>query len=165
MELPTITRNDTYRLFVRETGVLEANLQLDIESGNTRGSERRHFGSCLGLKDGAEQTIYSIVLDASNQIQTDDQVVRNAVPPGRPLSHDEAEAVGHVISAMNKKNEEIIAQTMSLLRQQLGEEDFAKLDAYIYQLENGGKKPAWPRPSTVCREDKCDPKKCIVPSN
>lgn len=139
VELPPITREDAYRMFIGEVGSSEQYIEQSIQLGKTPLPERRHFGQCLGLHADADQSIYAIVLSAFRDIQAANQVVSDAVVPHRQLSKEEADNLAPVMEARDRKEAAILKEMVALLQQQLGEADFKKLEAYIFALEDEGK--------------------------
>jgi hypothetical protein len=147
-----ITREDTYRDFIIDTGLSDENQRWDIAHGRPG---RKRYSICVGISVAAELTIYSIVPDAFRRYEQSSDPIRKAVGSARQLTPDQAMTVYKLSLISDQQQEEIVQETMARLKQALTKEDIDKLDAYIYERGGGGKELTTKNMDDSHRADRC----------
>jgi hypothetical protein len=69
-----------------------------------------------------------------------------------------------LMEARNQKEAAIVKETIALLQQKLGDADFKKLDAYIFEIGRGGSPWTVLKTGNPC-SDKCNPIACHLPNS
>jgi hypothetical protein len=134
---------DTFAAFVREIGMDDLSARREAITGNKQPhvdwkSQNRTF---IGLSDDNWQSAYAILLDASQQVSNWGDDMQDALgwKDGRFQPDRSQPATERAVrfDALTQRGDRIVEDALTKLRQQLGDEAFNKLDAFVYQREGG----------------------------
>ena len=93
----------------------------------------------LGIREDEEQAMRTIVADAYRRIkEIDDRVYAAGMRNRQNPSAENEEKFHALMQEIAGQGDQIVDETIAKLRQELGEEDFKKLDDYIYRDSPAG---------------------------
>ena len=134
-----IERRMAYSSFLKLMDYEERQRQLELDSSPVKHSAVVGWVKILGIREDEEQVMRTIVADAYGRIkEMDDQVNATGMQNRQNPSAENQERFQSLIKKFAGQGDEILDQTIAKLRQELGEEDFKKLDDYIYRDSPAG---------------------------
>jgi hypothetical protein len=118
-----------------------------MDAGNMNPT-RQHWTKIIGISEDGEQVMRAIVQDAWRRIreidvqarQEGEEYLRDPTPERREKLYAHGKEMG-------EERTEILDETIAKLRQELSEDDFRKLDAWVYRVY--GYHPNLPQPSQL----------------
>lgn len=128
-----------YEFFIRHVGNENQRVQQALQAGELN-PLREDYSRAAHFPENEEQPMLTIVLEANEQLEENDREHREAVTkfheqfgmvPVRKFPHPELKALAH-------KRTDIVLQTRDRLKQELGDEYFNDLDAWIAHRWAGG---------------------------
>jgi hypothetical protein len=128
-----------YEFFIRHVGNEDRRVQQALQAGELN-PLREDYSRAAHFPENEEQPMLTIVLEANEQLEENDREHRAAVikfheqygmVPVRKFPHPELRTLAH-------KRRDIIMQTRERLKQELGDEYFNDLDAWIAHRWAGG---------------------------
>jgi len=107
----------------------ESLIERDMQEGRTPRS-RASF-KFLGIREDEEQAMRALLVNAKHQIEEND---RQCTEARLELDQNHSEELKAKVEALKRHRPEIVDETVVKLRQELGVEDFKKLDAWVYRI-------------------------------
>jgi hypothetical protein len=132
-------RRDGYSSFLKLMVNYERGIQEQLAYGLPIPRSEIDWAKLLGIREDEAQAMRTIAADASRRIkEIDDRGLATSVDLSQDRSPEQiAKFVAHR-DAVGRERTEALDETIAKLRQELGEEDFKKLDAYIYPMSSAG---------------------------
>ena len=134
-----IERRMAYSSFLKLMDYEERRHQLELDSGAGRPASGLGWAKLLGIREDEEQAMRTIVADAYRRIkEIDDRVYAAGMRNRQNPSAENEEKFHALVKEIAGQGDQIVDETIVKLRQELGEEDFKKLDDYIYRDSPAG---------------------------
>jgi len=131
-------RRMAYPGFLHLIGTEERSRQLNADAGKVM-PYRLDWKKILGIREDEEQAMRIIAADAWRRIEEiDDQGRKEAMEFSPDWTEERREKFFAHGKELGRERTEILDETIAKLRQELGEEDFKKLDAYVYRNSSEG---------------------------
>jgi hypothetical protein len=134
---------ETFAAFMQEIGFddLAARKEAITGEAQPRADWKRMNHTSIGLTDDQWATAQSILLDGSQRVADWGDQMHEALgwKDGR-FQSDRSQGAAEQLAALDslgREGDSIINDTMARLEQQLGAEDFSKLDSFVFQREGG----------------------------
>jgi hypothetical protein len=126
-----------YTLFIEIIG--RQDIQGQNSSQQDKGSvpKKANYAEIIGIREDEEQAMRTILMDAFYRVRENDRQF-SALNEEAHRANDVE--LGAKRDALGKLRSKIYDDAISKLRQELGEESFTKVDAYLYMLVGGGKR-------------------------
>jgi hypothetical protein len=134
---------ETFAAFLREIGADDLAARKEAITGEkqARVDWTAVNQASIGLTDEEWKTAYSILLDGSQRVANWGDAMQDSLgwKDGRFEAVGTARAKEQMarFDALSEDGDSIVDDTMTRLRQGLGEDAFRKLDAFVYQREGG----------------------------
>ena len=135
----TAQRRDGYRSFLLEMAGEERHIQWQMEQGQAAPRSLVNWAKLLGIREDEDQAMHVITSDANRRIkEIDDQGLATSVDLSQDRSPQQIAKFTAHREEVGRERTEVLDETISKLRRELGEEDFKKLDAYVYRTSSAG---------------------------
>jgi len=133
-------RRMAYPGFLQLVGTGEQSLKTISEAGEVDNSRQvTSWMKALGIRENEVRVMLIIAGDAWHRIEEiDDQGNKNVMEFDRNPTKENSDKTYAHGKELGRERTEIVDETISKLRQELGEEDFRKLDAWIYRTSSEG---------------------------
>jgi len=94
-----------------------------------------HWTKILGIREDEEQAMRTITTDAWRRIkEINDRDYASVMERRQDTSTENIEKFLALNKELARQRKQILDETIAKLRQELGEEDFKKLDAWVYRI-------------------------------
>lgn len=133
---------ETFAAFEREIGADDLAARKEAITGRpqSRVDWKTLNHTSIGLKDEEWNATYSILLDGSQRVANWGDAMQEALgwQDGRFEADPSQRSVAMArFDRLSGSGDSIVDETMNRLRQQLGDDAYNKLDAFVYQREGG----------------------------
>jgi hypothetical protein len=135
-----MTRELTYRHFLFQTGRQDEEIDQIVAKGGKPAYAKQLFQKQALVSDEANQTIHAIADDTTQKLYAiEKKYEADLASFGYPTPEEWKTKEEPAWLERVEKTEATVEQAMTRLRQELSEDDFRKIDAFIYRQGGGGR--------------------------